>query len=258
MAAGRPAGGGAGPAAQRPGDVLPRPAAPGLPSGRPPRHGAAFKLADERSWPAPAAATVTQATRYGTARAAAWYWLHQQLASPRWMGRPPRRAAGRRGHPHPAAGRSPARRPQARTGVAVVLTRPDLCRCGEPRLAGVPAPLRYRTHVQVFKQVLGWTRPRLRDPAAADRWTWLVIACYVQLRLARHLAADLRLPWQPPCPPGRLTPARVRRGFRGIRQALPGSGQRAETRQTRPRPPARIEEPPPGHPPRRGQDRQAR
>jgi hypothetical protein len=73
-----------------------------------------------------------------------------------------------------------------------------------------------------FKQVLGWTRPKLRDPAAADRWTWLIIACYAQLYLARHLAADLRLPWQRPCPPGRLTPARVRRGFRNIRQTLPG------------------------------------
>ena len=72
-----------------------------------------------------------------------------------------------------------------------------------------------------FKQVLGWTRPKLRDPAAADRWTWIIIACYAQLWLARGLAADIRLPWQRPCPPGRLTPARVRRGFRSIRQALP-------------------------------------
>ena len=93
-----------------------------------------------------------------------------------------------------------------------------------------------------LKQVLGWTRPKLRDPAAADRWTWLILACYAQLWLARHLAADIRLPWQRPCPPGRLTPARVRRGFRNIRQTPCG------TRQTRPRPPARIEEPPPGHP----------
>ena len=47
------------------------PAPPRLPgtNGRPLRHGAAFKLADERSWPAPAAVTVTQATRYGAARA---------------------------------------------------------------------------------------------------------------------------------------------------------------------------------------------
>ena len=71
------------------------------------------------------------------------------------------------------------------------------------------------------KQQLGWTRPKLRDPAAADRWTWLVIAAYAQLHLARDLAADIRLPWQQPCPPGRLTPARVRRGYRRIRQDLP-------------------------------------
>ncbi len=76
-----------------------------------------------------------------------------------------------------------------------------------------------------LKQHLGWTRPKLRDPAAADRWTWLVIAAYAQLHLARGLAADIRLSWQQPCAPGRLTPARVRRGFRRIRQ----SGFRAVT-----------------------------
>jgi hypothetical protein len=37
----------------------------------------------------------------------------------------------------------------------------------------------------------------------------------------RSLAADLRLPWERPAPPGRLTPARVRRGFRNIRTTLP-------------------------------------
>jgi hypothetical protein len=26
-----------------------------------------------------------------------------------------------------------------------------------------------------FKKIPGWTRPKLRDPAAADRWTWLII-----------------------------------------------------------------------------------
>ena len=74
---------------------------------------------------------------------------------------------------------------------------------------------------RLFKQVLGWTAPKLRDPAAADRWTWLIIAAHTQLRLARPLAADLRRPWERPAPPGRLTPARVRRGFRNIRAKLP-------------------------------------
>ena len=55
---------------------------------------------------------------------------------------------------------------------------------------------------RLFKQVLGWTAPKIRDPAAADRWTWLIITCHAQLRLARPLAADLRLPWERPAPPG--------------------------------------------------------
>ena len=71
-----------------------------------------------------------------------------------------------------------------------------------------------------FKQTLGWTTPKLRDPAAADRWTWLVIVAHTQLRLARDLVADLRRPWERPCSPGRLTPARVRRGFRRLRAKI--------------------------------------
>ncbi|MGZ3599593.1 MAG: hypothetical protein ACXVDF_06620 [Ktedonobacterales bacterium] len=49
--------------------------------------------------------------------------------------------------------------------------------------------------------------------SAVDRWTWLPILAYVQLRLARAAVSDVRLPWQPPLPAERRTPARVRRGF---------------------------------------------
>src|SRR5690606_20470860 len=70
---------------------------------------------------------------------------------------------------------------------------------------------------RLFKQTLGWTAPKIRTPAAADRWTWLIVAAYTQLRLARPLAADLRRPWERPAEPGRLTPSRVRRSFRNIR-----------------------------------------
>jgi hypothetical protein len=74
---------------------------------------------------------------------------------------------------------------------------------------------------RLAKQVLGWTTPKVRGPAAADRWTWLIIACHARLRLARPLAADLRLPREKPAPLGRLTPARPRRGYRNIRATLP-------------------------------------
>jgi hypothetical protein len=42
----------------------------------------------------------------------------------------------------------------------------------------------------------GWTTPRVRHPEQADRWTWLVVAVFSQLRLARACVADLRLPWE--------------------------------------------------------------
>jgi hypothetical protein len=71
-----------------------------------------------------------------------------------------------------------------------------------------------------FKQQLGWTTPHLRDPAAADRWTWLLIVVHTQLRLTRGLTEDLRRPWERPAPPDRLTPTRVRRGFRRLRAKI--------------------------------------
>ncbi len=74
---------------------------------------------------------------------------------------------------------------------------------------------------RLFKQTLGWTCPRIRTPEAADRWTWTILAVYAQLRLARHLASDLRRPWEKPTPSERLSPARVRRGFRHPRAKAP-------------------------------------
>ena len=190
-------------------------------NGRPVRHGAALRLADARTWPEPAAATSTETTRYGTARASGWGRLHQRLAS----------RAGWEGHDGElpviegtlirlAVGHLPGNRDpdplwlwSSRAGA----TAEEINRCWQSFLRRFDLEHTFR----FLKQVLGWTRPKLRDPAAADRWTWIIIACYAQLWLARGLAEDLRLPWQRPAPPGRLTPARVRRGFRNIRQALP-------------------------------------
>ena len=75
-----------------------------------------------------------------------------------------------------------------------------------------------------FKQVLKWTTPKLRSPEAADRWTWLLVLAYVQLRLARPLVVDHRLPWQAPLPVEKLTPARVRRAFSQLLPTLGTSG----------------------------------
>jgi hypothetical protein len=200
---------------------FPAPPRPAGANGRPSRHGAAFKLAGGQSWPAAAVSTVTETARYGTARAMAWGRLHQRLAT----------RAGWADHD----GELPVIE-----GTLIRLAVDHLPGDRSPgplwlwsSHAGADADAVDRTwqaflrrfdleHTFRFlKQVLGWTRPRLRDPAAADTWTWLVLAGYAQLYLARTLATDIRLPWQRPCPPGQLTPARVRRGFRNIRQMLP-------------------------------------
>ncbi len=72
------------------------------------------------------------------------------------------------------------------------------------------------------KQTLNWTTPRVRHPEQADRWTWLVLLAYTQLRLARRTIADVRLPWERPQRPDRraLTPGRVRQAFPQLLVAL--------------------------------------
>jgi hypothetical protein len=47
-----------------------------------------------------------------------------------------------------------------------------------------------------------------------------VLAGSTQLRLARQLAADARLPWERPRPQPRLSPYRVHRGFPRLLCAL--------------------------------------
>jgi hypothetical protein len=73
---------------------------------------------------------------------------------------------------------------------------------------------------RMLKQTLDWTTPKLRTPEAADRWTWLLLAAYTQLRLTRGATADLRRAWEKPVAAERLSRARVRRGFRNLHPQL--------------------------------------
>jgi hypothetical protein len=215
--------------------------------GRPRKHGGELALADPATWPVPQVTTTTVTSRYGTAAAAAWDRVHPRLT---------RRAAWldhdgplpviegtliRLQVDHLPGDRDP--KPVwlwfSRTGA----TPDDVDRLWQGFLRRFDLEHTFR----LFKQVLGWTAPKIRDPAAADRWTWLIITCHAQLHLARPLAEDLRLPWERPAPPGRLTPARVRRGFRNIRAAAaqpasapkpgkPGPGRPPGSRNRRPAP----------------------
>ncbi len=200
---------------------LPAPPRPPGTIGRPRKHGADLALSDPATWPAPQVTTSTVTSRYGMAVAQAWDRVHPRLTH---------RAAWldhdgdlpvidgtliRLQVDHLPGDRDP--KPVWLWFSAAGATAGDVDRLWQAFLRRFDLEHTFR----LFKQVLGWTVPKLRDPQAADRWTWLIIAVHAQLRLARPLADDLRLPWERPAPPERLTPARVRRGFRNIRATVP-------------------------------------
>jgi DDE superfamily endonuclease len=199
----------------------PAPARPAGTGGRRPRHGARLALGEPGTWPDPAVTTVTGTPRYGTATAAAWPRLHQRLERRgSWEHHPGELPAVEGTLIRLAVDHLPGQRdaePLWLWSSRASAGQGDVDRAWQAFLRRFDIEHLFR----FLKQQLGWTAPKLRDPAAADRWTWLVIAAYTQLYLARDLAADIRLPWQQPCPPGHLTPARVRRDFRRIRQDLP-------------------------------------
>jgi hypothetical protein len=193
----------------------PQPPPPGT-RGRPRRHGARFGCAQPDTWPEPDAQLSAKDSRYGTVSVTAWANLHPKLATRgRWAD-----------HQAPPIVAGTAIRvqvqhlpkPTARTVKTLWLW------------ASGPGPieldLAWRAYLRRFdiehtfrfvKNTLGWTAPALRTPEQADRWTWLIVAAYTQLRLARGLVTDDRLPWHRPRAPAKLTPAPVRRGFLRLR-----------------------------------------
>ncbi|MGK5554790.1 NF041680 family putative transposase, partial [Actinomadura kijaniata] len=185
--------------------------------GRPPKHDTEFVFGDPTTWGPPHAETVTITTRYGTAVATAWDRLHPRLTRrAAWSDFPGELPiiAGtviRLQVDHLPTGGDP--KPVWLWWSGTDATEADVDRLWQAFLRRFDLEHTFR----MLKQTLGWTRPRIRAPEAADRSTWLVIAIHTQLRLARPLSTDLRRPWERPVPPGRLTLARVRRGFRNLR-----------------------------------------
>ncbi len=181
-------------------------------SGRPRRHAPKLDTKDPTTWPAPSDEPDElhcEEPAYGRVEVRAWANLHPKV-----------QFHGERGTRAP--------RPIVRGKLVLVevsrLPRPTR----QPRMLwlwwhGVGEPdleLLWRAYVRRFdlehtfrflKQSMGWTTPRMRRPEQADRWSWLVVAAYTQLRLARPRVADLRLPWERRYEAGRLTPVRVHR-----------------------------------------------
>ena len=205
-------------------DPPPRPAATGPQGtrgmGRPRRHGRKFTCDDPATWWGPTDEHVADDPAYGRVRVRAWAGVHGKVQE----------HAGRG-----TRGPAPIER-----GTLVLLQVERLPRQTRvlkdvwlwwqgPPGATPDLALVWRAYVHRFdvehtfrfaKETLRWTAPRLRHPAAADRWTALVVLAYAQLRLAQPLVADRRLPWERPLPQDRLTPGRVRRQFCQLRALL--------------------------------------
>ncbi|MEV0733585.1 NF041680 family putative transposase [Polymorphospora sp. NPDC050346] len=217
---------------------LPKPPRPPATVGRPPKHGPEFRLNTPHTWPTPQHHTTTDTSRYGTANIQSWNRLHPRLTRrTSWIdhdGDLPviEGTLIRLQVDHLPGDRDP--KPVWLWCSTTDATTADIDRWWQAFLRRFDLEHTFR----LFKQTLGWTRPKIRTPQAADRWTWLIITAHTQLRLARTLTTDLRRPWERPAPPGRLTPARVRRGFRNIRtkSALP-AGAPKPTRPGPGRPP---------------------
>ena len=196
----------------------PPPRAPGA-IGRPRRHGPRFALADETSWPVPDAEHTTNVARYGNVTVTAWHNLHPKLhGRGKWKDydEPPiiKGSVIRVDVEH-------LPKPTGRINKTLWLWwagdgQPDLDLCWRAYLRRFDIEHTFR----FVKGTLGWTTPSVCTPQQADRWTWLVIAAYTQLRLARPLVDDLRLPWEHRTDPKKLTPVRARRGFRRLRATL--------------------------------------
>jgi DDE superfamily endonuclease len=181
--------------------------------GRPRRHGPKMKCSDPLTWPEPSAEHHCQDAGYGSVRVRAWAEMHPKVQN--------HARKGTRG-PLPIV---------VGTLIVVEVERlPRGERRREPRVLWLwwhdpegTAPdldLIWRSYMRRFdlehtlrflKQSMGWTTPRVRHPEQADRWSWLVVAAYTQLRLARERVADMRLPWERRYDRGRLTPVRVHR-----------------------------------------------
>ncbi|WP_245641998.1 NF041680 family putative transposase [Nonomuraea candida] len=216
--------------------------------GRPSKHGTEFVFGDPATWQEPQARTVTATTRYGSAIATAWDRLHPRLTRrSAWDDYPGdlpiiEGTVIRLQVEHLPSGGNP--KPVWLWWSKVDATCGDVDRLWQAFLRRFDLEHTFR----LLKQTLGWTTPKIRAPQAADIWTWLILAVHTQLRLARGLVQDLRRPWEKPADPDRLTPARVRRGFRNIRTktALPAHAPKPSA-PGRGRPPGSRNKPVPRH-----------
>ncbi|MGI5284896.1 hypothetical protein ACQEVF_16365 [Nonomuraea polychroma] len=180
-------------------------------AGRPRRHGKPFSCARPDTWGEPDQRLTLTDERYGQVAVTAWDGLHPKLDKKD-------RFAHRAEAPilsgtaicvqveRLPGGRRPAPKPMWLfwSGQG----SPDLERCWRSYLRRFDI----EHYLKFLKSVLSWTNVALRHPEQAMRWTWVLLAAYAQLLLARSLTQDQHYPWERRHH-RRLSPGRVRRDF---------------------------------------------
>jgi hypothetical protein len=215
-------------------DPPPRP--PGS-TGRPRRHGAKFNCADPTSWPAPTATLVWEDDQYGTVCVTAWTGLH-----PKQQRHPGHGTRGPRPIVPGTILRVQVERVPAKTPPPKVLwlwwAGPGELNLDQAWRASVRRFDLEHT-IRFAKQTLGWTTPRPRHPAQAERWTWLVLAADANCAWPARSPATSGCRGNGPDPSRACHPTECAAGFRGCcarsARRLPGrnppgaprAGQRA-------------------------------
>ncbi|MEU4226484.1 hypothetical protein AB0F17_19480 [Nonomuraea sp. NPDC026600] len=180
-------------------------------AGRPRRYGEQFSCARPESWGEPDQQLTVSDEYYGQLTVTSWDGLHPKLdkkghfahraEAPILSGTVIRVQVERL-----PGGRRPAPKPMWLfwSGQGT----PDLERCWRSYLRRFDI----EHYLKFLKSVLGWTSMALRHPDQAMRWTWVLLAAYAQILLARHLAQDQRYLWERRHH-RRFSPGRVRRDF---------------------------------------------
>ncbi len=193
----------------------PPPPAPGM-RGRRRRHGAKIALNKPDTLTAPDRVAAVDSPRYGRVTLTAWDTRHRRLIRDgHWTGHD---------GPLPIVAGTVLRVEIQRLPQGGAPAGPMwLWHAGPTRLDLVTVFAAYQRRFDLehtfrfLKHDLGWTTPAPLEPDTALRWSWLLLAAYTQLRLARGSVRDLRLPWEKPQPPQTMSPRRVRRDFRRVR-----------------------------------------
>lgn len=170
--------------------------------GRPRKHGRRFAFKEPESWDEPAEFIQLEHPHWGRVELRRWPNLHGKGTADISFDVVQAQVHLERAKPPAPLWLLWLVPPNIPTGIAV--TAETIWRGYDHRWPIEP-------NIRFRKQQLMWTSPQFHTPQAGDRWSIIVSLAVWTLYLARPIAQDCPLPWQPP--QIKLTPNRVRQAM---------------------------------------------